>query len=365
MDLIYWLLLLKAPHLGTRTFYKALKVFDSPEQVFLASKSERKESGLFRSETLGFLSQNDPSLVQTELDWAKTQQCHILTLIDQAYPAQLKTISDPPPVLYVRGDLRCLSLPQLAIVGSRNPSPSGEKNAYEFAKSLSQAGLVITSGMASGIDAKAHIGAIEADKPTIAVCGTGLDRVYPAKHKFLAHQISRRGALVSEFAIGTAPIANNFPRRNRVISGLSLGTLVVEASIKSGTMITAKLAADQGREVFAIPSSIYNPLAQGCHQLIKQGAKLVENIDDIVDELAFDFRPLPNKSIDIKDAKNAKEMDSNPSVLLKYLGYEPLSIDAMVENTGLSPQIVTQELLELELANKVARVGGTSYLLVK
>ena len=362
MDLIYWLLLLKAPHLGVRTFYKALKVFETPEQVFLASRTKRKECGLFRQVTLDYIEQQDVSTVQADLDWAKAKDCHILTLVDEGYPQQLKTIADPPPVLYVRGDIACLSKPQIAIVGSRNPTPAGKQNAQQFAKALSKLGLVITSGMASGIDASAHIGALEADQLTIAVCGTGLDRIYPAKHKSLAHQISTRGALVSEFSIGTSPIANNFPRRNRIISGLSLGTLVVEASIKSGTVITAKLAADQGKEVFAIPSSIHNPLSQGCHQLIKQGAKLVENIEDIIEELSLDLEvPLSDNNAPIY----TKDVDNTPSVLLKCLSYEAISIDEMVEKSGLSPQVITQELLLLELANRVAKVGGSGYLLTR
>jgi DNA processing protein len=355
-------MLLKAPHVGTRTFYKALKIFETPEQVFSASKAERQESGIFRQNSLDFLAQNDTSLVQADIDWAKSDNCHILTLIDEDYPEQLKTISDPPPLLYVRGNVSCLSSPQLAIVGSRNPSPGGKENAQEFAKSLSQLGLIVTSGMAAGIDANAHIGALEANQPTIAVCGTGLDRIYPAKHKSLAHQISTKGALVSEFCIGTSPIANNFPKRNRIISGLSLGTLVVEASIKSGTMITARLAAEQGKEVFAIPSSIYNPLSKGCHQLIKQGAKLVEDIDDILDELQFESpHPIQKNNTEI----SKKEIDNTPFILLKYLSYDAISIDEMVEKSGLNPQIITQELLLLELENAVTKVDGSGYVLTK
>lgn len=355
-------MLLKAPHLGVRTFYKALEVFETPEQVFLASKPMRKESGLFKQATLDFIEKHDLSVIQADLDWVKAQNCHILTLIDDAYPEQLKTIADPPPILYVRGNVECLSMSQLAIVGSRNPTPAGKQNAHQFAGALSKLGLVITSGMASGIDASAHIGALEADRPTIAVCGTGLDRIYPAKHKSLAHQISTKGALVSEFSIGTSPIANNFPRRNRIISGLSLGTLVVEASIKSGTMITAKLAAEQGREVFSIPSSIHNPLSQGCHQLIKQGAKLVENIDDVIDELTLGFTPLIQVD---KTLISTKYVDNTPTVLLKYMSYETMTVDEMVEKSGLSPQIVIQELLLLELANRVTKVSGSGYLLTK
>ncbi|MDC9715278.1 MAG: DNA-processing protein DprA [Gammaproteobacteria bacterium] len=362
MDLVYWLMLLKAPRIGAQTFYKILKTFETPEEVFLASKSIRKKSGLFSKEALDFLEKNDTSLVQADLDWADADNCHILTLIDDAYPQQLKTIVDPPPLLYVRGDVACLSKPQLAIVGSRNPSTGGKQNASDFAQSLSNLDIIITSGMASGIDASAHIGALEADKPTIAVCGTGLDRIYPAKHKSLAHQIVSKGALVSEFCIGTSPLANNFPRRNRIISGLSLGTLVVEASIKSGTMITARLAAEQGKEVFAIPGSIHNPLSQGCHQLIKQGAKLVENIEDILDELQLS---LPDPALRNNSDTSTKNVDNNPSVLLKYLSYDAMSIDELVEKSNLSPQIITQELLLLELELRVAKVNGSGYVLIK
>lgn len=355
-------MLLKAPQAGVRTFYKALKYFETPQQVFLASKSKRKECGLFKPETLEYLAKNDTTAPQADLDWAKGDDCYILTLIDERYPPQLKAIADPPPILYVRGDVDCLSLPQLAIVGSRNPTPGGEQNAYQFAKSLSLSGLVIISGMASGIDAKSHIGALEADGKTIAVCGTGLDRIYPAKHKSLAHQIIHQGALVSELVIGTSPVANNFPRRNRIISGLSLGTLVVESSIKSGTMITAKLAADQGKEVFAIPSSINNPLAHGCHQLIKQGAKLTENVEDIIDELPIDLKPITSVN---NDDICTKEIDNTNPLLLKCLSYEAITIDEMVEKSGLSPQIIIQELLELELANKVTKSVGSTYVLTK
>ncbi|WPE16415.1 DNA-processing protein DprA [Candidatus Thioglobus autotrophicus] len=362
MDLAYWLLLLKAPHLGIKTFYKALQYFETPQQVFLATHSDRFNTGLFKKSTLIYLASADIALVQADLDWMQKENCHILTLIDKRYPSQLKTISDPPPILYVRGDVDCLQDPQLAIVGSRNPTTGGEQNAQQFAADLAKLGLVITSGMASGIDAQAHIGALEQGAKTIAVCGTGLDRIYPAKHKSLAHQISMQGALISEFFIGTSPMASNFPRRNRLISGLSLGTLVVEASIKSGTMITAKLAAEQGKEVFAIPSSIHNPLSEGCHYLINQGAKLVSRVNDIVEEL-------PKGSLsDILPQKNTdsiKEMDKTGSKVLKCLSYEPLSVDQLVEKTQLSPQIVSQELLLLELAGKLEKTQAQGYVLIK
>ncbi len=359
VDLTYWLMLLKAPYVGVRTFYKALKVFETPEQVFLNSKTRSNAYRLFRQETLDFIKRNDTSLVQADLDWAKSDGCNILSLIDKDYPEQLKSIADPPPLLYVRGDVSYLSSPQIAIVGSRNPSPSGKQNAYIFSKTLAEQGIVITSGMASGIDANAHIGALEANKPTIAVCGTGLDRVYPAKHKSLAHQISTKGALISEFCIGTESIAANFPRRNRVISGLSLGVLVVEASVKSGTMITAGLAAEQGKEVFAIPGSIHNPLSQGCHHLIKQGAKLTENIYDITDELKFKSQNTKR----VYEPKAREKTHNSSSMLLKYLSYDAISVDEMVEKSSLSPQVVTQELLLLELENKIIKVNGSSYSL--
>ncbi len=358
VDLVYWLMLLKAPHLGVKTFYRALKVFESPQQVFQATHEQRKTSGLFKKPTLEYFSNANSSLVQADLDWLKGDDCYIVSLIDTNYPSLLKTIADPPPLLYVRGNVECLSDSQLAIVGSRNPTPGGRDNAYQFAYDIAKQGVTITSGMASGIDAQAHIGALEAGANTIAVCGTGLDRIYPAKHKSLAHQISKQGALVSEFPIGTSPIASNFPRRNRIISGLSLGTLVVEASIKSGTMITAKLAADQCREVFAIPSSIHNTLSEGCHYLIKQGAQLTDGINDILGEIQPGFETL-------KNTQNTKEIDKSASVLLKCLSYEPLTVDELVEKTSLSPQIVTQELLLLELENRITKTAGSGYVLTK
>lgn len=362
MDLVYWLMLLKAPHLGVKTFYKALQYFETPQQVFLASSRDRLNSGLFKKPTLAYLESADSSLVKADLYWMQKQDCHILTLIDERYPSQLKTISDPPPILYVRGEVACLKEPQLAIVGSRNPTTGGKQNAQQFAADLAKLGLVITLGMASGIDAQAHIGALEQGAKTIAVCGTGLDRIYPAKHKSLAHQISLQGALISEFSIGTSPMASNFPRRNRLISGLSLGTLVVEASIKSGTMITARLAADQGKEVFAIPSSIHNPLAQGCHYLINQGAKLAGCVNDIVEELP---EGLLNDILPQKYTHSIKEMDKTGSKVLKCLSYEPLSVDQLVEKTKLSPQIVAQELLLLELESKVEKTNAQGYVLIK
>jgi DNA processing protein len=272
-------------------------------------------------------------------------------------------MATPPPLLYVHGDPELLSSLQLAIVGSRNPSPAGTNNAYEFARHLGAAGLTITSGLALGVDAASHRGALDAAASTIAVTGTGLDRVYPARNKDLAHKIvTNGGVLVSEFPIGEAPQAGNFPRRNRIISGLSLGTLVVEAALRSGSLITAKYAMEQGREVFAIPGSIHNPLAKGCHALIQQGAKLVETAQDIVSELA----PLANVSLQIEQVmasneKNQPDLDKDYQKLLDVMGYDPCPIDELISRSGLTAEEVSSMLLILELQNYVQLEPGGQY----
>ena len=360
-DIAFWLWLLHAPQIGIKTFYNALKVFESPETVFEATTTTLSQSGVFSKKTLDYLSQKDLSSVGPDLDWAKGDQCHIITLADSAYPQPLTQITDPPPLLYVMGDVEVLNKPQLGIVGSRNPTPGGRLITKALTKGLSLSGLVITSGMASGIDGEAHIAALEAQGITIAVCGTGLDRIYPAKHRALAHQISTQGALISEFSIGTTPMAQNFPRRNRLISGMSLGVLVVEASIKSGTMITARLALEQGREVFAVPGSISAPLSAGPHELIKQGAVLTRNIEDIFNELSFEPEPcIPS----IKQYNGNKDVDNETRELLKFLSYEAISVDELVEKSKLSPQVVSQTLLMLELSNRVSKVGVATFVLI-
>lgn len=349
------------PGVGLKTFYRALRVFESPEAVFQTSRQDLLAAKVFRTNTIEHILNADVSLVAADLNWASQPGNHLLSLIDDHYPSRLKHLTDPPPLLYVQGDINLLARQQLAIVGSRNPSAGAKQDAYRFAKDLSQQGLVITSGMAMGIDAQAHLGALEAGAPTIAVCGTGLDRVYPSTHQRLAHQIAKQGALVSELPIGTAPLPGNFPKRNRLISALSLGVLVVEASTKSGTLITARLAADQGREVFALPSSIHNPLAKGPHALIKQGAALVENIEDILAAL-----PRVNSPTDlVLDGDNGtKKRRNNASVLLKYLSYNAVNVDELVEKSGLSPQVVIQELLSLELDNQIEKTA-CGYILTR
>jgi DNA processing protein len=361
MDTIFWLWLLSAPQLGVKTFYNALKVFESPQAVFDANVLSLRESGVFAKKTLDYLAQKNLSAVDNDLDWATGDRCHIISLIDSTYPKPLAQISDPPPLLYVLGSVDALNKAQLGIVGSRNPTAGGRLITKELATSLSLSGLVITSGMASGIDGEAHIAALEAGGETIAVCGTGLDRIYPAKHRALAHQISEQGALVSEFSIGTMPMAQNFPRRNRLISGMSQGILLVEASIKSGSMITARLALEQGREVFAVPGSIHSPLSTGPHELLKQGAVLTRNAEDILNELSFESEsciPL------IKQYNGDKDVDNEISELLKFLSYEAISVDELVEKSKLSPQVVSQMLLMLELSNRVSKVGVATFVLI-
>lgn len=359
-DLSYWLLLQKAPLIGDKIFYKALSYFESAENVFTSSAQVRQQSGIFKHKTLDWLNQADLNLIKADIDWQAGEDCHILTILDTAYPKQLKVLDIPPPTLYVRGSTCVLSDPQIAIVGSRNPSPSAIECTADFATKLTQSGLTITSGLATGVDAQAHTSALENKGNTIAVCGTGLDKVYPAKHKNLAHQISIQGALVSQFGIGTPPIASNFPKRNQIIAGLSLGTLVTEATLKSGSLITARLAAEQGREVFAIPSSIYNQNAKGCHQLIQQGAILTQDITDILTNIN---QHLSSKA-EISNVKNTQQkVTITPNILLKYLTYTPQSVDELGQKSGLSVAAISQELLALELSGSVQNMHQMGFAL--
>jgi DNA processing protein len=274
----------------------------------------------------------------------------VLTLADTAYPKQLLEIPDPPALLYLAGDAKLLSSPALAIVGSRNATPQGLRNAHAFARALSDAGLTIVSGLALGVDSDAHRGGLEGPGSTIAVLGTGIDVIYPRRSASLAEDILSRGALVSEFPLGTEPHAGNFPRRNRLISGLARGCLVVEAAVDSGSLITARFAADQGREVFAIPGSIHSPLSKGCHALLKQGAKLVESAQDVLDELGISAR----------SAENVPEAGEGHDLLDK-MGFDPCDIDELTVRSGLPAEAVSAALLELELDGKIAGLPGGLY----
>lgn len=295
---------------------------------------------------------------------------------DDRYPTLLKAIPDAPPVLYILGQVEILQLPQLAIVGSRNPTHAGKDIAHDFAAHLTNMGMTITSGMALGIDAAAHQGALDSMQMgntghgfTVAVTGTGLDRVYPAKNREIAHKIAENGVLVSEYAPGTPPLPGNFPRRNRIISGLSMGVLVVEAALQSGSLITARQAIDQDREVFAVPGSIHHPLAKGCHALIREGAKLVETADHILEELKGFAVMIGESSVESQKSAVKEEMEQNSSLnvdeeyqqVLKCVDFEPTSVDKVVERSGLTADAVCSMLLVLELQGYVTALSGGYY----
>jgi len=280
----FWIGLSKIDGLGAQTFCELLKVFGNPRNIYAASFQQLKTVVADHIATEISRGVNEESLAES-MRWLSLENNFLVTLADSHYPKALLEINDPPPVLYAKGKLGLLNQPSIAIVGSRNATTQGKENAEAFAKGLSSYGLCIVSGLALGIDGAAHRGALQANGSTIAVAATGLDIVYPSKHLDLAHQIAKHGLLISEFSLGETSKPENFPRRNRLISGLSLGCLVVEASLQSGSQITARLSTEQGREVFVIPGSIHSPTSKGCHQLIKQGAKLVDNLQDIIEDL--------------------------------------------------------------------------------
>jgi DNA processing protein len=357
-----WLTVHHAPGVGPATFHRLLDAFGSPSLALQATAAQLHGLGLTTA-VVDAVRHPDRSALDRDLEWLQGRDNHIITCLADNYPPLLRQLPDPPPLLYAHGRIELLCEAQLAMVGSRNPTRSGKQTATDFARHLGAAGLVITSGLALGIDAASHQGALDADAGTVAVTGTGLDRVYPAAHGALAHAIASSGVLVSEFPTGTPPLAENFPRRNRIISGLSLGTLVVEAALRSGSLITARLAAEQGREVFAIPGSIHNPLARGCHRLIRDGAKLVETAQDIIDELA------PLAVVCTEQAHAAP--DATPGLgkdylqLLEIMGFDETSIDRLVENSGLTPAEVSSMLLQLELGGHVAASHGGYYIRLK
>ena len=355
--LVPWLALRRLRGVGTRTQLELLEHFGSIEAIFSASRGQLEKTLVGKNEAIdALLAGPDEKVLKSELEWLSEPGHHLLTWSDPDYPVLLREIPDPPLVLYISGERQLLSARQLAIVGSRNPTPMGRENARAFAKSLAGAGLAITSGMALGVDSAAHRGALEAGGKTIAVAGTGLDRVYPARHRDLAHEIVKRGALVSEFPLGTPPLPENFPVRNRIISGLSLGTLVVEAALQSGSLITARMANEQGREVFAIPGSIHAPQARGCHALIRQGAKLVETAQDILEELG----PLAGVALQAahETTPSAPQLEATMVTLLEHIGHDPVSIDTLIERSGLTADAVSSMLLQMELNGLVSNCPG-------
>ncbi|MGR8997645.1 MAG: DNA-processing protein DprA [Gammaproteobacteria bacterium] len=350
---------MRTPGIGSRSFLRLLETH-TPAQLFAESAQALSTLGL-KSDIINAIKNPDWSLIDYDLSWLEQKNNSVITLNDASYPPQLKEIADAPPLLFVRGNPELLALPQIAIVGSRNPSTIGQETAFSFAKTLSQYGFVITSGLALGIDAASHQGALNAKGYTIAVAGTGLDRVYPARHKELATEIVNTGAIISEFPLGTTAKANHFPRRNRIISGLCQGLLVVEAAKQSGSLITARMALEQNREVFAIPGSIHNPLARGCNALIREGAKLVETTQDILEELIQynqqdeKLSPLTMQSI----------LDLEQQTLLNRVMFSPTSIDNLVEITGESVEVISSMLLILELQGYLEATPGGCYMRIK
>ncbi len=352
-ELAAWLRLLETPQIGLETARRLLAAFGSPQAVFDAGARARRELlSPNQADALAAPPESLAALVDHTWQWLQSAEADapraIVVLGDAVYPRALLEIADPPLLLYALGRVDLLGASALAIVGSRNPSPQGAENARSFAAALGDAGLTVVSGLALGVDGAAHGGALGTPGSTIAVVGTGLDRVYPKRHLALAHRIARGGLILSDYALGTPPLPANFPRRNRLIAGLARGTLVVEAALQSGSLITARLAAEAGREVFAIPGSIHAPQSRGCHALIKQGAKLVETAADVLDELRLDAPP--------SGAADAEPPRGDP--VLAALGHDPVTLDALSARLGWPPAELSVRLLELELSGDVARLPG-------
>lgn len=374
VDIEYWLALMRAPTIGSIRFKQLLAIFKTPKQVFEAGIDVWREQG-FKEPLLKYLQAPAWIEVEKEMQWLAQPHHFILTLTSIDYPLLLSKIYDPPPVLFVHGDCDLLKKQQIAIVGTRKASMEGVRTAQKIAHDLANMDIVITSGMAFGVDAAAHEGALTNGGKTIAVAGTGLDRVYPAQHRELAHRIVEQGALVSELNLGTnAQQRGNFPRRNRIISGLSLGTLVIEAGKHSGALITAQQASEQGREVFAVPGSIYNHSAKGCHFLLKQGAKLVETAQDILEELLINLPFLGDNKENSSDddevllveplsvsTEEYEDLEEDYIKLLKYINDIPTSIDNLVELSQLTVREISSMLLILELRGLVISQPGGLY----
>ncbi|MDD5365006.1 MAG: DNA-processing protein DprA [Gallionellaceae bacterium] len=349
-DVLPWLALAAIPGLGPESVRRLLEVYPGIETVFAAPASQLIP--LVGAKLAAALGQPiDPAAHQDTLDWLSAPDAHLITWLDPAYPEPLRSLPDPPMWLYLKGDPATLSRPLFAIVGSRNATPQGKRDAEAFARSLAEAGLTIVSGLADGIDAAAHKGGLAGNGCGVAVVGTGLDRVYPARNRELAHRLAAGGAMVSEFPLGTPPKPGHFPRRNRIISGLSMGVLVVEAAPQSGSLITARLAAEQGREVFAIPGSIHSSLTKGCHQLIKQGAKLVESAADILEELNLPWAM----------AMAAKTGEPEADPLLDLMGTGPIGLDELANRSGLTVDNLSAMLFAHEMEGRVAVLPGGLY----
>ena len=357
-DLRHWLALTLAPSVGGESIRKLLAVFETPRAARMQSESALAKI-VSAKIAQAIKAPADEQKIREALKWSEGENRKIVTLADDDYPQRLLEAKSPPLLLYARGDAALLRARSVAVVGSRNPSPAGANNAEVFARALAAEGIAVVSGLAQGIDAAAHTGALAADGRTIAVLGNGIDIAYPKENRELAAQIAARGLVVSEFALGMPPLAQNFPRRNRIISGLAIACLVVEATKNSGSLITARDAAEQGREVFATPGSINSPLYRGCHALIKQGAKLTENIRDIMDEIEGPApdRAWPNGEDETPFAAEAEATDK----VLRAIDFEPTSIDWICEQSGVAAAAALSQLTELELAGKIAALPGGKY----
>lgn len=362
-----WLLLANSRMSGPQ-IVELIKRFESADAVLQAGEAKLQKAGVTPA-AAERLAKPDMTAIEKALQWLDEPQHHIVHYASPDYPALLRQIADAPALIYVNGNPDSLHLPALAIVGSRNPTRGGVQNAHDFAAHLGQAGFTILSGLAQGIDAAAHKGALDADATTVAFLGHGIDRIYPAENRELAHRIAASGALISEYPLGSSPRREHFPERNRLISGCSLGTLVVEAAKRSGSLITARLASEQGREVFAIPGSIHNTLSRGCHQLIRQGAKLVESADDIVSELGpivehFSAQLMQNESNADAAPYLSEDRDDDYKLLIEALGHDPISADEIAEKSGLTIDQVSSMLLILELEGKIEALHGGQYSLL-
>lgn len=349
--LTYLLALNRMPLIGPITIGKLLKRWPNIQDLFQHSTENLLQAGLPKNlaETI---KNFDLSTVNEDIKWLEASpDHHILSRDSKEYPALLKEIHDAPILLYAKGNLSAFNQTTLAMVGSRNPSVTGSENAKNFAREIAAFGVTIVSGLALGIDGQAHLGCLEAGGQTVAVLGTGIDCIYPRRHLQLAQHITEKGLLISEFPLQSQPIAKHFPRRNRIISGLSSCTLVVEAAIKSGSLITAQMALDQNRDVLAIPGSIHNPMARGCHYLLQQGAKLVTSASDVLEELKIDHTPSPAPT----DKKNKI---SYKSMMLQYIGNETTSIDQIISRSGMDLEKVLGELAMLELNGAISAVPG-------
>jgi len=369
-DIGAWLRLLLTPRVGPASARKLLAAFGSPQAVFLATKPALAEvvSAREAAEVLKVPPDLDEQLDATLawLDAATPGQARALvTLGDAHYPTGLLETADPPFLLFAQGRLALLQQPSVAIVGSRSPTAQGKDNAFAFAQTLSQAGITVVSGLARGIDGAAHEGALAGQSgqsgSTVAVVGTGLDRVYPKAHLDLARRIAQEGLLISEFTLGTPPLAPNFPKRNRIVAGLTRATLVVEAAVQSGSLITARLAAEMGREVLAIPGSIHSPQARGCHALITQGAKLVETAEDGLEELRWPASARLSQADQADSVDDEGDEGGHEDPLLAAMGFDPVGQEALSARTGLGPADLGVRLLELEMTGQVARLPGALF----